>query len=347
MGPQEFVSLEYDILTIDNIRKACETHFSSRIRCDMSCDILAGERRPSCKSFEQILDLKVVHIRFIEQEADTYTTADDHDPSPRTTSRVKNPSIDHTGPPPPNPPPRKRIRPVSDSKGFPGPEKSEMSRTFPKSLSVLDMLKLGKVVNVERVSEAIELYHFDINLMEWSHMPVKALFRTEKEPTGTGLKAFNATTSERELSDTLWVIKKYLPEAGQIIKATNQTLEQHTREVVQMHTLARNFAKRLKQELKRAGNLELYGQTLKYKKIFLGKMEGGGFVTCEGDFTKYINNNGLLCEPLSDIRGKAESLAHFSYERSNHELVLLDMQGCGHDLCDPEIAVRKKELNFS
>ena len=218
-----------------------------------------------------------------------------------------------------------------------------MSRTFPKSLSVLDMLKLGKVVNVERVSEAIELYHFDINLMEWSHMPVKALFRTEKEPIGTGgfRKAFNVTNSERELSDTLWVIKKYLPEAGQIIKATNQTLEQHTTKVVQMHTLARNFAKRLKQELKRAGNLKLYGQTLKYKKIFLGKMEGGGFVTCEGDFTKYINNNGLLCEPLSDIRGKAESLAHFSYERSNHELVLLDMQGCGHDLCDPEIPSRE------
>ena len=62
MGPQQFVSLEYDMLTIDNIRKACKTHFSSRIRCDMSCDILAGERGPSCKSFEQIPDLKVVHI---------------------------------------------------------------------------------------------------------------------------------------------------------------------------------------------------------------------------------------------------------------------------------------------
>ena len=135
------------------------------------------------------------------------------------------------------------------------------------------MLKLGKVVNVERVSEATELYHFDINLMEWSHMPVKALFRIEKEPIGNGgfWKAFKATTSERELSDTLWVIKKYLPEAEQIIKATNQTLEQHTRKVVQMHTLARTFAKRLEQGSKRAGNLELYGQTLKYKKIFFGK----------------------------------------------------------------------------
>ena len=71
------------------------------------------------------------------------------------------------------------------------------------------------------LSEAIELCHFDINLMEWSLMPVKALFRIEKEPIGTGgfQKAFKATTSERELSDTLWVIKKYLSEAEQIIKA--------------------------------------------------------------------------------------------------------------------------------
>ena len=130
MGPQEFVPFEYDMLTINNIRKACKTHFSSRIQCDMSCDILAGERGPSCKSFEQIPDLKVVHIRFFEQEAGTYTTADDHDPSPRTTSRFKNPSIDHTGPHPP--PPRKRIRPVSDSKGFPGPQKSERIEHFQK-----------------------------------------------------------------------------------------------------------------------------------------------------------------------------------------------------------------------
>ena len=122
MGPQEFVPFEYDMLTINNIRKAYKIHFSSRIQCDMLCDILAGERGPSCKSFEQIPDLKVVqvvHIRFIEQEADTYTTADDHDLSPRTTSRFKNPSIDHTGPPPsPPPPPQEKNQACQRQQGF-------------------------------------------------------------------------------------------------------------------------------------------------------------------------------------------------------------------------------------
>eukprot|EP00794_Sanderia_malayensis_P004140 gene4140-4693_t len=31
----------------------------------MECDVLADERGPSCKSFEQIPDLKLIHIRFI------------------------------------------------------------------------------------------------------------------------------------------------------------------------------------------------------------------------------------------------------------------------------------------
>ena len=32
----------------------------------MICDVLAGEQGPSCASLDQIPDLKVVHVRFIE-----------------------------------------------------------------------------------------------------------------------------------------------------------------------------------------------------------------------------------------------------------------------------------------
>ena len=38
---------------------------------------------------------------------------------------------------------------------------------------------------------------------------------------------------------------------------------------------------------------------------------------------------------------KTESLAHFSYERSDKELMILDMQGSGNYLFDPEIASKK------
>ncbi len=80
--------------------------------------------------------------------------------------------------------------------------------------------------------------------------------------------------------------------------------------------------------------------------MFLGKREDGEVVSVEefveGEFTKYINNNGLLYGSVTEMRNKAESLAHYSYVRLNKELTVVDIQGCGYSLFDPEIA--SKEL---
>ena len=35
----------------------------------IECDILAGEQGPSCKTIDQIPDLKVIHLRFIERRS--------------------------------------------------------------------------------------------------------------------------------------------------------------------------------------------------------------------------------------------------------------------------------------
>lgn len=59
-----------------------------------------------------------------------------------------------------------------------------------------------------------------------------------------------------------WVVRRYLASAVDIIKQTKQTVEQHTKRVVKMNMLARNFAQKLEQELKQGGDLELYGPTL-------------------------------------------------------------------------------------
>ena len=50
-----------------------------------------------------------------------------------------------------------------------------------------------------------------------------------------------------------------------------------------------------------------------------------------------MNNTGIPCGVDSDVRKKCESLAHFSYERSGENLIVVDMQGSGHSLFDPEI----------
>ena len=48
-------------------------------------------------------------------------------------------------------------------------------------------------------------------------------------------------------------MKRYLPEALKEIQDTGQTAEVHTKKVVQMHMLAKNFANQLAQKIKKDG----------------------------------------------------------------------------------------------
>ena len=108
-----------------------------------------------------------------------------------------------------------------------------------------------------------------------------------------------------------------------------------------MHYLARNFAARLSQELQASDDHILFGETLKYNKIFLGKLDSDEYVTVEelveGSFVKNINNNGHICGDTNNpVCNKAECLAHYSFERSNKEVMVVEIQGCDYLLFDPE-----------
>ena len=75
---------------------------------------------------------------------------------------------------------------------------------------------------------------------------------------------------------------------------------------------------------------------------YFGKeLDNGEYVTIEeyieGKFVKYINNTGEVCDN-GTFSEKAQCLAHFSYEKSIHKLMVLDIQGTGHKVYDPEIA---------
>ena len=65
-------------------------------------------------------------------------------------------------------------------------------------------------------------------------------------------------------------MERYLEKAAVDILAIGQTLEEHTKKVVQMHYLARNFAAKLKEELLASDNEILFGETMSYKKIYMG-----------------------------------------------------------------------------
>ena len=68
IGPQEYVPFEHEEITIANIKDACKKHFSPQIEKDLICDVLAGERGPSCEKMAHITNRKVFHIRFIKRE---------------------------------------------------------------------------------------------------------------------------------------------------------------------------------------------------------------------------------------------------------------------------------------
>lgn len=64
--PREFVPIDAkEDLTIKSIKLACDWHFAPQICTNLACDVLAGEQGPSCKTVDQIPDLKVIHIRFV------------------------------------------------------------------------------------------------------------------------------------------------------------------------------------------------------------------------------------------------------------------------------------------
>ena len=110
------------------------------------------------------------------------------------------------------------------------------------------------------------------------------------------------------------------------IEAINQTVEQHTRKVVQMHHLAQNFAAQLTQLVLDQDLRDLFGETCSY----LAKLSDGEFVTVEefvqGKMGKLVNNDGTPCGNKEGVMlQKAECLVHFSYEKSNYQVMLLNV----------------------
>lgn len=82
----------------------------------------------------------------------------------------------------------------------------------------------------------------------------------------------------------------------------------------------------------------------------MGKLDSDESVTVkelvEGSFVKHINNNGHICVDTNNpVCNKAECLAHYSFERSNKEVMVVDIQGCDYLLFDPEVASKELKSN--
>ncbi|XP_028413094.1 alpha-protein kinase vwkA-like [Dendronephthya gigantea] len=326
IGPREFVPFDpEEDMSLDNIKLACEKHFN--ISGDLRCDVLAGEQGPSCKTMDQVPNVsKLVHVRFIKcDEEEVYNDIQDTQPAEVNQPRKVRVAKDAA-----------KSMSYAQLKKNPSPVKSQC---FPKSLSVLEMLKMGKVLD-KKSTTVITLHSFNIELMAWNVVPTTVEFVVEEEPLGIGAfrEARKATTTHPQFVYSKWVVKYYLPKAEKDIEEANQSLESHTKKTVQMHMLARNFAIQLEKTMESS----VYKTPLKYNKVFFGVTDDNQYVSVEeyvsGDFMKYINNDGISCVEESDVSQKAGCLAHFSYQKSDRKLIILDIQGSDHTLYDPEIA---------
>ena len=289
--------------TIQNIKEACKRHFE--VGDGISCDVLAGERGPSWTETSQINNWKVIHVRFIE-------TSDSQ-------------LCDAKGEP----------KQQWKSQGTPKKTAPSMSSKVAASVPLSAMLQLGKLIQPTEEIVTVQLEEFKISEKSWAQpFEVTLSLSKEKFASGSFRDAYIATPLSG-LSPGKYVLKKFKEDQVHGIENLFKSIEEHTRKVVQMNALARNFALTLSNQ----APVE-YGPVLSYTKVYFGRLYGE-FVTLEnyleGDFQKYVNNTGEVYGD-SDLTLKAEAFCHFTYEKSGQQLMVVDIQGVDHKLFDPEIA---------
>ena len=147
------------------------------------------------------------------------------------------------------------------------------------------------------------------------------------------------------------VLKKFQDEKWKDIEeALEVTLVEHTRKQVQMCAVAKAICERY---AKANVGEEIHGSLFEYIPSYYSELDGIP-VTIEpflnGNFDKFVNNNGRICQVdacRKEKSEKSEALVHYSYESSKKKLMLLDIQGVNYKLSDPEIAtLPEKDGNF-
>ena len=116
-------------------------------------------------------------------------------------------------------------------------------------------------------------------------------------------------------------MKKYLTNALQLIEATNQTEEEHTKIIVQTHVLAKNLATQLETRVRNTCAKE-YGKTLSHNNVVMGKV-WGIFFFCNGNLSslaieKFIEKHtcNRFCGAIGLLALKSV-LCSFSYTVKN------------------------------
>ena len=150
--PRDFVPFEYEEVTIDHIKEACQKHFKEH----RNCDVLASEQGPSCSRIDQLFCLKIIHIRFTNDLSRKR-------PFPEISSF---PKTDNLGIPSKHP---KSFSVVSKQ------VEKHFASVIARSLSAANMLRLGTLIRKENKSDVkVVVESFGIAKKEWK--PVTETF---------------------------------------------------------------------------------------------------------------------------------------------------------------------------
>ncbi len=152
----------------------------------MSCDVLAGEQGPSCSSVKQLPTLKVIHVRFIEgkvEDAPIEVSAGVSERQKRKISEISHGQNAGHG--------AAAVTSVPQRASSQSP-----SKFVPRSLSVVDMLKLGKLI--DNTTTSVEIFNFDMSGMAWTGRPTTVEFSID--PSHLELEVFGRPSKQRPMT---------------------------------------------------------------------------------------------------------------------------------------------------
>ena len=295
---------------------------------------MASEQGPSCSRIDQLPSLKIFHIRFTNDLSRKRLF-------PEISSFSK--TSDFSGILSKHP---KSFSAVSKQ------VEKRFASIFPRSLSAADMLRLGTLIRKENKNDVkFVVESFDIAKKEWKTV-TEDYFEIEEMHFAEGAfrKAYMAKCSTYPFKNKQWVIKKLNQSTVTDLNVFKESSESLTRKSVQMNTLAQYMAKSFREAAEKANISFHFGEIFHYNSVYYGKISSIQSITIEelipGTFVKYINNDGSQCVILlrNECHDKADAFVQYTYEKSQRNLVVLDIQGVGYSLCDPEVASKENKI---
>lgn len=188
IGAREFVPFNEEEVSIRAIKAACEKHYKSLSKEGLKCDVLAGDQGPSCFSMEHVPDLKVIHVRFIKPpiNARAGPSTSFETPLSQDILREENSAFSFMSEcyPLRESPDKRKIKSEHCSS-------AAVKRPAPKSLTVSQMIKLGKLIKPTVADTShrmiIDVFSFDFSNLSWSVLPQTVEFTVENAVLGEGM----------------------------------------------------------------------------------------------------------------------------------------------------------------